>query len=192
MNFPAAEKYILEHLQKELHPNLFYHSFEHTTDVQQAARRLIELEKVDAHSATIIETAALYHDAGMIMKYDNHEIASVNIVKEKLPEFDYTPSEINEIESMILVTTIPQKALTLNQMILCDADLDALGREDFFITSFQLQLEWKLYGILAASLKDWLKFEIKFLESHSYYTSSARKLRDVGKRKNLLELKDLF
>jgi hypothetical protein len=191
MNFPAAQKYILERLKKELHQNLCYHCFEHTIDVHQASLRLIDLEKIDGYSAKIIETAVLFHDAGMMQTYQDHELASVEIARKNLPRFEYSPAEINEIESLILVTTIPQKANTLNEMIICDADLDAIGREDFFITSMQLHLEWKLYGILSLTLTEWLKFEISFLENHTYYTKSAKNLRNIGKSKNLQELKDL-
>jgi hypothetical protein len=192
MDFPAAQQYILDRLRKELPTNLFYHSFEHTVDVLQASMRLINLEKIDDASARIIKTAVLFHDTGMMQTYMDHELASVKIARKTLPGFGYSPSEIDEIEVLILVTTMPQKANTLHEMIICDADLDPLGREDFFITSMQLHLEWKLNGISSLSLKDWIKFEIQFLENHSFYTKSAKKLRDSGKRKNLQELKELI
>ena len=192
MNFPAAKNYIIGRLEKELHKDLYYHRVEHTLDIHSAAIRLIEMEKTDPHSGKLIETAALFHDAGMIITYREHELASIEIVRQILPGFGYSDEDIEEIASMILVTQMPQGATTPNQMILCDADLDSLGREDFFIISFQLQLEWKLFKIMDTTIAEWIKFEIGFLENHKYYTSSARKLRDSRKSKNLLELKNLL
>jgi hypothetical protein len=87
---------------------------------------------------------------------------------------------------------MPQTANTKLEKILCDADLDVLGREDFFITSFQLQLEWKLYGFMNSTMAEWIRFEIEFLEKHKYFTSSAIKLREVQKQKNIQALKDLL
>ena len=91
-----------------------------------------------------------------------------------------------------MVTTMPQSAKTKLEKVICDADLDALGREDFFITSFQLQLEWKLYGIMNSTLTDWIRFEIDFMEKHHFFTSSAIHLREKQKQKNLQALKDLL
>jgi hypothetical protein len=192
MNFQAAQDYILSRLKKELHPNLYYHCLEHTIDVHRAALRLVKTEHPPETSVKIIETAALYHDAGMIMTYRNHEEASCRIAREILPGFGYTPEEIDDIASLIMVTTLPQAAETLPQMILCDADLDALGREDFFLTSFQLHLEWKLFNIRHMSISEWIRFEIGFLENHRYYTGSARKLRDERKSRNIEELRELL
>ena len=106
--------------------------------------------------------------------------------------FDYSPQEIEQVESLIMVTTMPQYAKTKQEMVLCDADLDVLGREDFFITSFQLQLEWKIFGVMDSTLREWIKFEIDFLENHKYYTASAIKLREEQKQKNLKAFKDLI
>jgi hypothetical protein len=192
MNFAGAQKYILGRLEKELHKNLYYHRIEHTIDIHQAALRLIQMENTDPHSSKLIETAALFHDAGMIYTYNDHELASVEIVKESLPAFDYSREDIVEISELILVTKMPQHALTINQMILCDADLDSLGREDFFVNSLQLQLEWKLFDVLDTSLFEWFQFEIKFMENHSYYTPSSQQLRDAQKLQNLMELKSFF
>lgn len=191
MNFKAAQHYIITRLDQELNKNLHYHNIEHTLDTHKAVIRLIELEKLDAYSAQLIETAALYHDAGMLYTYQDHELKSAEIARKILPTFEYTSQEIEEIVDMIMTTRLPQSATTTNQKILCDADLDAIGREDFFITSMRLHLEWKLFNIKPISLAEWIDFEIEFLENHSYYTNSARFLRDEQKLKNIEELKKL-
>jgi hypothetical protein len=37
--------------------------------------------------------------------------------------------------------------------------------------------------------REWYREQIKFLESHSYFTASARRLRDRGKLRNIEKLK---
>jgi predicted metal-dependent HD superfamily phosphohydrolase len=150
------------------------------------------MEEMNDTDSTLIETAAIYHDAGMMVTYLDHEVASAELARQVLPQFDYAPQEIKIIESLIMFTTMPQTANTKLEKILCDADLDVLGREDFFITSFQLQLEWKLYGFMNSTMAEWIRFEIEFLEKHKYFTSSAIKLREVQKQKNIQALKDLL
>jgi uncharacterized protein len=192
MNFLGAKNYIFNRLQKELSPNLYFHSLDHSLDVLRSACRLNCMEGLNETDSILIETAAIYHDSGMITTYLDHETASAKLAREVLPQFEYLPQEIEIIESLIMVTTMPQSANTKLEKVICDADLDALGREDFFITSFQLQLEWKLYGILNSTLAEWIRFEIDFMEKHNYYTSSAINLREVQKQKNIKVFKDLL
>jgi predicted metal-dependent HD superfamily phosphohydrolase len=184
MDFAGARDYIIGRMRKELNPSLTYHTIEHTLDMHLAAIRLMEMEHFDdEHERFLIETAAIYHDAGMIVSYNDHETQSVLIAGEMLPTFGYNLEDIDEVAGLILVTKLPQMPTTLPEQILCDADLDSLGRDDFFIQSFQLQLEWKL-----TTLEEWLRFEVKFFTGHEYFTKSGRELRQEQKRKNFLEL----
>ena len=71
------------------------------------------------------------------------------------------------------------------QAILCDADLDSLGREeDFLATSKALWQERTASGMVIPWL-DWLKGQYRFLRDHQYFTPAARGLRDEGKQKNI-------
>lgn len=188
VDFNGARDYILHRLRTELNPSLFYHSVEHTIDVYEATRRLTEVENIEGKSKILLETAALYHDSGMLIQYENHEEISCDFVKKVLPGFGYTTSEVDEITSLIMLTTMPQKAVYLPDQILCDADLDYLGRDDFFIHSFQLQLEWQVNGIMSTNLAEWLEIQKSFLSRHNYYTKGAFAMRNEKKLRNLAEI----
>jgi exopolyphosphatase/pppGpp-phosphohydrolase len=189
MDFAGARDYIIGRMRKELNPSLTYHTIEHTLDMHRAAIRLMEMEHFDdEHERLLIETAAIYHDAGMMVSYNDHETQSVLIAGEMLPTFGYSLEDIDEVAGLILVTKLPQMPTNLPEQILCDADLDSLGRDDFFIQSFQLQLEWKLNGIAQTTLEEWLRFEVEFFTGHEYFTKSGRELRQEQKRKNFLEI----
>jgi predicted metal-dependent HD superfamily phosphohydrolase len=192
MDFIGARDHILERLRNELDKKLCYHNLLHTLDVHHAVVRLADLEKLTQPACILLETAALYHDSGMMIKYADHENQSVAFANEALPRFGYNKEEIEEIGNLIQVTCLPQKAITLNEKILCDADLDCLGRNDFFVQSFRLKLEWENFNIRTASLLEWFEFEMQFLEQHSYYTSSAIALRNKQKMENLNEIKNLI
>ena len=193
MDFINAYRYVIDRMKKELNPTLTYHNSDHTLDMHSSVIRLMDLENVtDAHTRMIMETAAIYHDCGMMISYSDHEDQSVFIAEKNLPSFGYSPVDICEVSKLILVTRLPQMPDNLPEKILCDADLDSLGREDFFIRSFQLQLEWELNGIRKTTLEEWLKFEEDFLENHHFFTDSARNLRDQTKSNNLLNIKSLL
>lgn len=192
MDLESARNYIVKRLGKELNPSLYYHTLEHTLDVVESVIRLCRCEKTDLELNHIIQTAALFHDAGMIITYDEHEIVSVDIARKILPQFLYSPEEIDLVSDLILVTKLPQRPKTRAEEIICDADLDNLGRQDFFLHSFRLKLEWELNGILACDLNEWLHRQVKFLEDHNFFTVYAIASRQEKKMKNLAEIKEII
>ncbi|MEI7895687.1 MAG: HD domain-containing protein [bacterium] len=192
MDFKSASEYIIHRLRLELNPGLSYHCAEHTFDVLEATRRLTVLENIDPHGQLLLETAALYHDAGMIVQYKDHESASASLARQSLPGFGYSAAEIDEIAELILVTKLPQRPYSLLEQIICDADLDYLGRDDFYINSFKLRLEWQVNGVLTTTLSEWLDVQVNFLTNHQYFTKSAILLRNQNKLKHLEEIKKLI
>ena len=82
---------------------------------------------------------------------------------------------------------MPQHPQGLLQELLCDADLDSLGREDFLETSHNLRRELEAHGA-SMPLKEWYRRQLDFLSTHRYFTAAARSLRDAGKQRNITEL----
>lgn len=192
MNFEGAKKFILNKLNRELDSRLTYHSVAHTMDVCQSARRIATMEGIGGDDALLLQTAALYHDSGMLITYVGHEEASISIINDILPRFNYTPEDIRRIGNMIITTKLPQSAREKLGMILCDADLDYLGREDYYLISHQLKYEWDVLGIYPTTLLQWYQLQVKFIGSHSYFTPSAISTREEMKQKHLNEIKDFL
>ena len=191
LDFEGVEKLVLNKLKTELPTGLHYHSVEHTLDVKEAAERLAEMENINGHDQILIKTAALFHDLGFIKTYDGHEKASAGCAQKILPEFGYTAKDINQIEGMILATKIPQTPKNQLEEIMADADLDYIGRDDIFLIGQRLQYEWKLYGKIS-SLKEWHEIQLSFLRNHSFFTESAKKLRESKKQENIKEIEKLM
>jgi len=191
IDFKGAKAYIIEKLTNELNPDLKYHSIAHTIDVYHAATNLAKMEQVSEKDLLLVQTAALYHDAGLLIKYREHEQISCSFVKESLPLYGYKKCDIKTICQMILATRIPQEPHTLLDKILCDADLDYMGRDDFFMNAMRLKHEWMDYGIIT-SLKQWYLIQIDFLQKHSYFTNSAIKLRQEKKLIHLSQIKEMM
>ena len=84
-------------------------------------------------------------------------------------------------------TKLPQNPQTHLEQILCDADLDYLGRDDYESIAHTLFLELSERNLIS-SVESWNATQVKFLGSHRYWTESARKNRDDLKNKHLLNL----
>lgn len=191
MDLKAAKKFVLDKLSSELKHDLYYHCLNHTLDVYESAKNLAAMENVSDQDMALLETAALFHDTGFLSGYAEHEEQSVRIAKKYLPQFGYSGTEIDIICRMIMATRLPQNPVTLLEKILCDADLDYLGRDDFFMIANKLLCEWNENGI-PITLKKWYHIQKKFLESNNYFTESAITLRKEKKKENLSQILELL
>jgi uncharacterized protein len=81
---------------------------------------------------TLLKTACLFHDIGFTISGQDHEERGCEIAEEVLPDLNYDSDQINRIKGMIMATKIPQTPNNKLEQIICDADLDYLGRDDFF------------------------------------------------------------
>ena len=188
MEYQKAKQYILDRLEKELSPNYYYHCLEHTLDVLEATKELARLEGIEGEDLILLKTAVLFHDSGFLVTYQNHEQKSIQIAGEVLPQFRYTPGQIEQICGMVLATKIPQNPSNHLEEVICDADLDYLGRDDYYSISEKLKMELE-YKDIVDNEAHWVNMQIKFLEDHDYFTLSARNLRREEKAKRLEEIK---
>jgi predicted metal-dependent HD superfamily phosphohydrolase len=188
MNYEGAKDYILTKLKRELDPRLTYHSVDHTLDVLESAIRLAEMEHVSGEDIILLKTACIFHDSGMLVTYRGHEEASIKICRETLPSFGYSLEATERICNMIHTTKLPQCANDLLDKILCDADLDYLGRKDFFMIAHRLKYEWDVLDIIKTTLKEWYRIQKDFLSAHKYFTASAITLRQDIKMDNLKQV----
>jgi predicted metal-dependent HD superfamily phosphohydrolase len=183
---------LLVKFRNELPAGLHYHNMNHTwDDVLPAAEFLATKEGVSGDDLTILRTAVLFHDIGFIEQYLNNEPIGVHISASLLPDYDYTPDQITRVKNIILATEVPQTPKNLLEEIICDADLDSLGRDDFFTISMNLWREICHFSE-PLSLLQWFEGQKTFLSSHKYFTNSSRELREPGKQANLAEIELLL
>ena len=188
MDIHGIRNYVIRRLTEELDPQLYYHNLDHTIDVYHAVCRYCEWEGVDEYNQRCLEAAALLHDTGMLDKYLNHEEASVEIAARVLQRFGFKDKDIGIVNRLIMVTKLPQHPADLLESIMCDSDLDYLGRNDYFVHAFKLKLEWHEKNIKSTSLKEWFDIQVDFLTNHTYFTRSAKENREPMKINNLSEI----
>ncbi len=188
MQFEQASEFILNKLSNELPEQLCYHSIAHVKDVYAAADSIAKQEGISDYERKLLLTAACYHDAGFLKGAQNHEEESCRLVREVLPGYEYAPEDIERICGMIRATKIPQRPTNLLEEILADADLDYLGRDDFYTVGEMLFKELINYGIVD-NAADWNHLQVIFLESHHYFTSTAIRLRQAKKEAHLAGVK---
>ncbi|HKK41610.1 MAG TPA: adenylate/guanylate cyclase domain-containing protein [Bacteroidales bacterium] len=191
IRFTDMQEVILDKLEKELPAYLYYHNVKHTVDVVTEVELIGWAEGCSDEEILLLKTAALFHDAGHTISYDNHEYFGTVMAREMLPAYDYTPEQIERICSIIMATKLPPEPKNLLENIICDSDLDYLGRSDFIPVSNTLYEELKAQDKMG-SLNDWNKLQVKFISGHQYFTKTARSLREVNKQLQIERIQSLI
>lgn len=192
MHFERARDYALNYIRKATTDAFRYHNRKHTLDVWQSVTRLAGGENIPAKESLLLQTAALFHDTGITISYQMHEEESVKIVCNVLPEFGYSTQDISVVSQLIIATRISRTPENKMEMLMCDADLDYLGRTDYPEISERLRQEWIELRIISYDIPEWLAFQLAYLQNHEYHTACARNTRNPGKAQNIKKIQDLM
>ncbi len=183
---------ILHNLGENLSKGLWYHGVHHTLDVEKQALRIAESEHIsDPDELFLLKVACLYHDSGFLFTYKDHEIAGCNLVRRELPAFGFNLAELDIICGLIMATKIPQTPHTKLEAIICDADLDYLGRNDFDGISNTLFLELNARKFVETE-NDWNLIQVKFFKAHQFFTATSKNLREQKKQQHLEMIEEML
>ncbi len=185
IKYYRTERYVLNILEENLPEKFYYHSYKHTKDVVKAVERIALLEGVTDEGLFLLKTAAIFHDAGFIERYEHNEPIGARMATEILPKYGYTEQHIKTIVELIHVTEIPHRPINKLQEIICDADLDYLGRDDFEKIADRLRRELREMNKIDSD-KAWDELQIKFLNQHRYFTKTAKETRQKKKEENII------
>jgi len=179
---------VMNRLDQSLDPRLTYHNSAHTRDVFDAVGRIADYEGLTGTQKESLQLAAAYHDIGFLQTSNGvgHEQASVELFMTDFPELNNSDKEL--VSALILATGMPHNPQSTLQEIMCDADLDYLGRKDYFDLAEGLYLEYLAFGKLK-DRQEWKELQIAFFESHRYFTKFGQIERQPGKLNNLEQIK---
>lgn len=184
MSAQTIEREVKKFFTEDAPTHLYYHTYEHCLDVRDACMRIAEFEGLDQDQRRLLEIAALLHDIGYTVSHIDHEARSVNMGREILERLEYREEDIKIICDLIYATRFPHAPNTYLEKIICDADLDYLGRGDYYPNAAKFRLELEGQGLVMDE-GEWAEFQIKFLKLHQYYTLYAKQFREENKQQVL-------
>ena len=182
--FLRAYPVVVNKLTFELNPSFTYHNVHHTLDVINTAESIAISHNLDVTDVLILKIAALFHDTGYLHLRKGHEEKSSEIFLEYALNSSLEKEIKEQIVGCIMATKMPQEPNTLLEQILCDADLDYLGRDDFDTIEQQLYLELCSAGEMTDRLA-WDKVQVTFLQNHRFHTDFSIQLRSKKLLENL-------
>jgi hypothetical protein len=187
-----VDEYIRELFRDELPDGIKFHDINHTLHptrgVVANANRIALSENISESDRELLIAAAYFHDTGYIREYKKNEPIAARMAGRILKLIGYKPDEIETVQKMILATDLQNEPQTHLEKILCDADLDNLGREDFFKLDGKLREGRRARGMDVSDDARWYKETLEIVKNHQYYIDSQIKLREKGKQKNIKAL----
>ncbi len=187
MQYQQVYEFLMPKLEKELPAYLTYHNAAHTKSVITAAEQLAVAEGIPGDDFILVQTAALFHDAGFLKQPEGHEELSCTFARENLPGFGYNETQIEHICRTIMATQLPQSPQDRLGEILCDADLFYFGEEGYAANASRLYKEFKHRGIIKTD-EEWDLIQLDFLSNHRYFTKQATAQLEPSKQKVIGEL----
>lgn len=187
-----VEAYAEHILKEELAENLTYHNYKHTKGVVKAAKKIGEGSGLNEEQMEMLLIAAWFHDTGFKSKYQGHEEESKKIAEEFLTQHNYPKDRIKKVKALIEATRMPQRPHDVSEQALCDADSAHFAKDSYFKKAEGLRKEWEVY--LGEGLTDieWHEMNLRFLETHRYFTPYARKELGPGKEENIKRQRKLL
>lgn len=191
LKFMDIQEELLDYLEQKLPRNLYYHNIKHTIDVTTEVELIGWAEGVSDEEILLLKLAALFHDAGHTISYKDHEYYSTVMAREKLAAYDFTEEQIDTVCRLIMATKMPPNPQDILEQIMCDSDLDYLGRTDFIPVSNSLYMELQERNMIG-TWQEWNELQLRFITNHQYYTNTAIQLREVNKQQQIERLEQLI
>ncbi len=171
----------------------YYHQYNHALEVMERSVYLWIQEWLSDEEIEMVAIAALFHDTGFTIQYDNNEYIGAKIAQNYLKSMLYSEEKIHTISEMILATDPNFKApRNKYEEIIKDADLDNLWREDFLDRAQKLKQEIEEMKHIKILEPDWQHGSINFLAEHKYYTRTQKNERDEKKALNKRNLEKML
>lgn len=171
-----AEQFVTNLLTKELNPNFTYHNLNHTKMVVEGAIVIGNGENLSDEDMEILVLAAWFHDTGYVNTKEDHEEESVRIATEFLEQSNVHEYKISQVANCILATKVNALPKEKLHMVIRDADMFHLSKDDYENYLDDLRKEFLLLDDKTYSDLEWNHLNLNFLNNHEFYTDFARKL----------------
>ena len=179
---------VVQQLTHGLDARYTYHGVRHTLDVIEQSEQIGIALNCSEREIQLLKIAALFHDLGFVQTRKGHEKASAELFL-LASEHKINDIQRQHISACILATTMPQSPQNLLEQIICDADLDYLGRSDFEKISQDLFQEMHACGEMSDQQK-WDEIQVVFLDKHQFHTSFNQSRRNEQKSQHLAAIKE--
>ena len=189
--YKKIEVAVTEMFHKHQPAHLVLHNLAHTENVVKKANEIAGHYNLSEEDMLVVYAAAWFHDTGYLQgKPEDHELISVEIMKEYFNEQKLDSTIIEKIEACILATRAPRNPKDLNAEIICDADTYQFGSKKEFKRTNKLAFdEASHFSEFKLTKNNFDEKTIELLNAHKYYTTYCKEILNDVKKDNIKKIK---
>lgn len=168
-----------------------YHNALHTQDVCESLFEIAPTLALPESEIDALITAGVFHDFGYLDSYLDNEALALPYMKKFCQKAGIAETVVHRANELILETSYPYFPVSETGKLLCDADIEYIGRSFEYFISRADHLRHELANVenLRFSDHQWIAAEVDFLQKNSFFSPVFRELRDAGRLSNLSLLK---
>ncbi len=168
--------------------DLIFHDVRYLKNISTQAELIGRAEMLKDEDLLILRLASVFVKSGYMVDYKDFKNASLNLLRDKAPEYDFSKTQIEEAADLIL-ESLSGKPESQEGQILYDSINDYMGRVDYIIR-LELLFSEKKSMIGLDDKKAWFGEQLDHLSSFNFITSTAKLLRTNSVEKQVAVLKD--
>jgi hypothetical protein len=184
------EEMIIKMFDDEASPNLYFHNSSMVKNICNQVELLSRAENLSDEEFINLKLASVFLLTGYISDYDKPMEASLRLVEEILPEYNFNQNNVESTKNLIR-NSFTDHWESAADNILHDARYDYLGRVDYMKLTEKLLRERTEYGKHSDN-KSWIAAQRKQLSEHQFITPTARLLRSVSEEDQIEGLQVLI
>ncbi len=184
----VAESYASQYIEENMSKKYVYHDLEHTQNVVRSCKELGEKYFLNEKDMQLLLVAAWFHDLGYVEGPEDHEERGAEKASVFLKDRGFSDEDILKVKNSIVATKMPQSPVDLLGKIICDSDLNHLGKDNYWDRCVKVRQELMMAKNRIMQEDEWLDFELGFLEAHNYHTDIAQASWGEKKKEHIKQL----
>jgi len=189
MRLSDLEEYVVN-MMTNIASNMYFHNVTHILDVYKQVDILSQEEKIADEDILFLKTAALLHDIGYAITYeDDISAISEHIAREFLPIYQYKPQQIDRICHLMKAANYDFDPKDVVEEVMHDANHMFYGREDYVDLIMELLKELEEHNI-PLDKTEWYESNSERLLKHKFYTKSAVEKVEVTAEEQVERLRE--
>ncbi len=187
-----AKHFIIDYFQQNNDQKFTFHTLEHTLRVVAQAELIGKQEGLGESELAAVIVAAWFHDSGYLVQLENHEEASIDLVRSFFSETPQGTDFESLVETCIRITKRDREPQILAEKVILDADISHITDENFIVISKKLRKERSNCELRAISPLDYWQETLAFLEKQQFYTAFAQVEFQPAKEQNTKRVRTLI
>ncbi len=177
-----------------------YHNPDHAIDMAETAVKLAVMEGMPEKKIELVYATGIGHDwvYHLGFEWGENERKSALVEGLVLPGFGYSQEDVSEVQRGTMATAFPprERPKDLFEMVIRDADLANLGRNDFWDKTEaifkELNMAQVMKGLPLITEDVYAGGRLDFLQTKvEYHTAAAKKLFLPGLARNIEKAKEI-